>query len=446
MTNSLKDITLLVFDEREHFNNPTTQLRLGNDLFNKVVLVESKSDFDKEYESLDPLEKFVLICHVFHAGNDNNIPLRGFIRFNSTGIEDKYKVAPILVSAGDSGNVMKALYENENVRLPVYLYSTMRDHIKQDRIKVYTKSDLDSASAEPINLLTNRNAINVSQFDYAIITALYRDEFEQLRSYFEWTPQSDFVTATKKYQAGYLKGHPEKKVIVGIPAATGMVDTSIIATEMLHLFRPKYLFMSGVCGGKKDLEFGDIVVASKVFTFQKGKISDIVDENGKRIKLYDENKEEVNYECLYDRAGNQIQVTVEKFEVEQDSIMEIDPLVKDNLEGVIESIKTSINNEIEAYGKEIDVHFEPMACSTMVINKQNFFEDHIKVVDRKVVAVEMESYGVARATRFANNGQTKWVIFKAVMDNMSFKDDKAKKFAAKTSALFLKELLQRNIL
>lgn len=144
--------------------------------------------------------------------------------------------------------------------------------------------------------------------------------------------------------------------------------------------------------------------------------------------------------------GNQIEVNIEKFEIEHDSILDIDPLVKDQLQDVLRDIESCINKEIDACGKKIKVYFEPMACSSLVINKEGYFEDRVKVVDRKVVAVEIESYGVARATRIANDGLTKWVIFKSVMDNMTQKNDEAKKFAAKTSALFLKELLERNIL
>ena len=58
----------------------------------------------------------------------------------------------------------------------------------------------------------------------------------------------------------------------------------------------------------------------------------------------------------------------------------------------------------------------------------------------------MESYGVARACEFANNGKTKAIIFKSVMDNTVDKDDKAKKFAAFTSAQLMQQLFENKIL
>ena len=58
----------------------------------------------------------------------------------------------------------------------------------------------------------------------------------------------------------------------------------------------------------------------------------------------------------------------------------------------------------------------------------------------------MESYGVARASKIANGGKTKSLIFKSVMDKTKLKDDNYKKKAAYTSAQFLKFLLESNIL
>lgn len=92
-----------------------------------------------------------------------------------------------------------------------------------------------------------------------------------------------------------------------------------------------------------------------------------------------------------------------------------------------------------------------MACSTMVINKEGFFEDTLKSIDRKTIAVEMESYGVARACRYANKGKTKPIIFKSVMDftfNKSDNDGKInwKKFAAYTSAQFMNYLFDKKVI
>ena len=99
----------------------------------------------------------------------------------------------------------------------------------------------------------------------------------------------------------------------------------------------------------------------------------------------------------------------------------------------------------------IEIKQEPIACSTMVINKDGFFEDTIRGISRKTAAVEMESYGVARACHFANNGETVPIIFKSVMDFTKNKNDIVEKidvkdFAASTSAQFMKCLFEMDII
>ncbi|SUJ31139.1 Uncharacterised protein [Sphingobacterium multivorum] len=205
--------------------------------------------------------------------------------------------------------------------------------------------------------------------------------------------------------------------------------------------------MPGVCGGDVSTNVGDVIVAKKVFMFQKGKVSDIKDEKGEIIKLYDSLKKEIDPSNLQDENGKKVALNIEKFEIEHNSICELHPVLKDVLEPKLESIKDQINKELKPFGKEINIHLEPMACSTMVINKTGYFEQNVKAVDRKVIALEMESYGIARACEFANEGKTRFLIFKSVMDNMMNKvDGNNKSFAGKTSALFMKYLLQENIL
>ncbi|MGE7775202.1 hypothetical protein ACQKLP_10790 [Chitinophaga sp. NPDC101104] len=443
MAVDLQKITLLVFDEKDNFQSKNTQDRIGRDLFRSVRLIEDRKDFEREFDNLQDDEQFVLICHVFHAEKDGSA-LRGVARFDSSGITHDYHINPVYVSAGDSMEVMENMKKKEGVKSTVYIYKEIRDNIRTGGVFVYSKNLL-KRSETPVS--GSGQVAKGYNFDYAIIAALYKDEYEQMKDLFEWLPNENVNTETKVYKAGHLKGRPDKRIVVGIQPATGMVDAAVIASQMLEMFKPKYILMTGVCGVKSSLAIGDIVVASSVFTFQKGKVSDLRDKKGKLIKLYDADRREIDLGHLYDEKGNQVSVSVEKFEPEQGASMEVHSLVKDAIEDQIENIEKTINKIIEPYrpGK-VTIHFEPMACSTMVINKEGYFDDHIKPQDRKVAAVEMESYGVARAAKLTNGGHTKWIIFKSGMDNMALKDDKAKKFAARCSALFLSNLLESGAL
>lgn len=171
------------------------------------------------------------------------------------------------------------------------------------------------------------------------------------------------------------------------------------------------------------------------------------------MKLFDKEQNKIDYDHLFDDQGNQIIIHIEKFERETEFAASLDSVIEDRLKNKLKSIVHKINDKLETYAlnKEIKVELAPIACSTMVINKEGYFENTIKNINRKTAAVEMESYGVVRACQIANNGQTKPIIFKAVMDNTHHKSDtvsaiNVKNLAALTSALFLTFLFEEKII
>ena len=138
-------------------------------------------------------------------------------------------------------------------------------------------------------------------------------------------------------------------------------------------------------------------------------------------------------------------------------MIELDSVIDDKLKLKLNEIRENINSSLKLDGRffsddfRIDIKIEPMASGTMVINKAGYFDKIIKKIDRKVAAVEMESYGVARACKYGNNGDTIPIIFKSVMDHTSDKKDQLnginiKKFAAYTSAQFLRCLFEFEII
>lgn len=239
-------------------------------------------------------------------------------------------------------------------------------------------------------------------FDYAIITALQKDEMAFIEPYLNQEGSID--DDEKLIRHGTLKTDSSIKIVYASLLTTGMIDAAIVATDIISQFNPRCLIMPGVCGGrdKDDIKFGDIVVANKAYTFQKGKLTDSefqpewegVDLNGKEIQL----------------------------------------------------IETKENKLKESINFNGDIHYAPMACSTAVIDKENVLESIALKKDRKTVGLEMESYGIARACKITNNGNTKCLIIKGVMDKTIDKDDKYKKEAAKNSADFVMKLIEMNVL
>lgn len=259
----------------------------------------------------------------------------------------------------------------------------------------------------------NSQRIDNDEYDVAIITALYEDEFENIKSLCSWqTPKED---ATKIFHVGEFcseNTNSEKapiKVVAIHQHETGMVDAAIFATEIVNKYKPKFLVMTGVCGGKddEDLAFGDIVVARNMFTFQKGKET----ENS---------FEKENQTCEID------QLLLQK--------------IKENKMKILRKIMDEDTSR-KYDNKQLKMHLEPMACGTIVINKEGYFEKQIEPSDRKTIAVDMESYAIARACKIANEGKTKAIIIKSIMDKTKAKTDDEKSYASYTSARFLKFLI-----
>ena len=260
-----------------------------------------------------------------------------------------------------------------------------------------------------------------SSVDYAIISALYEDEFENLIRVFELNKNQRIKLGDKEVFSNQISTRNKSKNVIAIyQSNVGRVDAGTLTTELIKEFHPKYIIMCGVCGGEERTNLGDVIIAKFVFTFDKGKFSDkgffreleFVKTDDSLLRIIRENKVEILKNLKKTHLDN---------------------------EEYFEKHKQFNTNNIEAI-------IDPMACSPAVIDKENYFNEVIKMVDRKATAVEMESYGVARAAEISNSGKTRSLIIKSVMDNTVKKDDRAKSYASYTSALFARSLIELDIL
>lgn len=243
--------------------------------------------------------------------------------------------------------------------------------------------------------------------DIAFITALHDDEFENIRNLFKLT---GYVEEDNNiYHLGEFKINDESslKLVAAHQNSTGIVDAAILTTNIIRKYNPKYIVMTGVCGGHPEKSnLGDIVFAESLFLYQKGKET----ENGFEKEI--ENSK------------------IDKMLVQK---------VRQNKNAIIRNI---IDADKSRNYDKLQIHIEKMACGLSVINKEGYFEDQLSTVDRKTIAVDMESFAVARACEICNNGNTKAIIAKSIMDKTAGKNDESKPFASYTSAAFVKALLQ----
>ncbi len=397
-----QDVILFVFDEEEHYNKNLNNL--GKDSYKKTIRVDSLSSFERELNLLDKDTFIHLVVHIFYSDN-----IAGIQQFISSGIREKYPLLDIrFISDGTTSIINEKISGKEFsdadkhfIEKSIQKYYAVRPSIEAEEVKL-------SRVKEHLRMDDNHNYQEFNEINYVIITALEQDEMTKVLPLIK-TLQT-IENSKHLIELGCFKSKPDKKVIYASQINSGMVDAAILATELICTYKPKFLIMTGVMGGKpEDTSIGDIIVSKKVFTIDKGKLTE---------EQFKKEIESVSTESSF----------TTKIEREKNKIIEF------------------IKEKDEIYGRQFNIHFEPVACVRSVIDRKGFFKDNILSVDRKTIGLEMEGYGIARACQIVNEGRTIPLIIKSVMDNTQEKTDEAKKLAAWTSAKVLEYIILNDLI
>lgn len=261
--------------------------------------------------------------------------------------------------------------ELEDLNKRGLIYDETITKIKESIKNKEYKPILEEMTIQKNNLATH--------FDYAIITALEEDEMEKVLPMF--VKEGEFENSHNYIEYGHLKDKPTKKIVYASQHKTGMVDASILATELLVRFNPKFLIMVGVLGGKPEsTNIGDVIIANKVFELDRGKLTDLGFK--KEISSSNINSREL---LKINRNKN--------------------------------SIEQFINDSDSTRKKNIQMHLGAIACVNHVIDLEGFFGEKISEIDRKAIALEMESFAIVRACELINNGHTKPLITRSALLN-----------------------------
>jgi len=393
-----KDVNILIWDDPENFNLQETQRSLTNNLYKKVYQFNSKEEFLKILNELNDDDLVVICCHIKWTD------FSGYLDFKNSSIEEEYSIPKVIyLSSGDSGEAMKSLRKKHNISESIIMYNELLKGIKADDIKPLTKNKLLNKQLDYVD--SNQSNLRCK---YAVITALEENEMEKFRT----IVVEEKKIANEKYliQYGHLKKDKDIKIVYASQQETGMIDAAIIATELIVNYKPEYLIMIGVLGGKpNEVNIGDVVIATRVFTIDKGKID--------KLGFHKEAE-----------SSNILGAYITK--------------IKSNKK----NIERYVEDEDNTRNKDVKLHFGPIGCVRQVIDVEGYFKKEIQKIDRKAIALEMESYSIVRACKLANNGKTKPLIVKGVMDNTKDKSDNAKPYASFNSAKVLEYILKNKII
>jgi nucleoside phosphorylase len=108
-------------------------------------------------------------------------------------------------------------------------------------------------------------------FDIAILTATI-DEFESVKMIVDDVHEVSFSkNDATVYFAGTIQSAKKAfKVIIPYPYSMGIEAASTLTTIIVSMFRPRYLFMVGICAGNKNIcKVGDIIIAEKSLNYHR---------------------------------------------------------------------------------------------------------------------------------------------------------------------------------
>lgn len=284
--------------------------------------------------------------------------------------------------------------------------------------------DYDASSDEWERLISNRlmyvagyEAARGRDVDLAIVTALRRVELEAvLRLDADWE-RFRLPGDSTPYHRGHFKRVDRSFSVVAASAhEMGMPAAACLSMKMIQQFRPACLAMPGICAGV-GLNPGDIAVASQCHDYGSGKWSATQDT------------------AEFSPAPNYVSAS---------------DLVRDRAMDFASRNKLWLSQVQDEWpGSSVDtrlaVQVGPMASGAAVLEDAGRI-DAIRRRDRKLIAVEMEAYGVFLAGRLAPEPRPLVLVAKSVCDaGKPPKTDEHQAYAAYTSARFLHEFFLSEI-
>lgn len=213
------------------------------------------------------------------------------------------------------------------------------------------------------------------------------------------------------------------KVVTATQHQMGMTAASTLSMKLITNFRPKVIAMVGIAAGKKgEGKLGDIIAPFESWDYGSGKVKKVKDTTP--VFLPD---------------PRYLSLSVEFKEILQQDYKDI-----------LESIRKEWNFEkiqedkIDSIVKhELNLIRGPMACGSIVVQNEELIEKYIEPHNRKIVGLDMESYGVFYAAYNCFAPKPKVIVLKSICDYADGdKADDYQEYASYTSASFFVKLLE----
>lgn len=276
---------------------------------------------------------------------------------------------------------------------------------------------LKKLSGLPLASGTDENQFGV---DVGIICALEQPEFAAVMASLggpsQWHEIGNPRYAHVYRQTEILTDSGNKLTVVGTTSTSmGLTAASIVTTQLIFQFRPRIVLMIGIAAGTRDgnKQFGDVLVADPSVDYNSGKV---VQRQGVRGFQPDPYPISLN---------PRLRSVLQKYR---------------GSTAIFDTIRAAWNGRTPQAANR--VHIGPLGAADQVI------DDASRVLEiqqnwRKLIGVEMETYGVYRACHEAPDPKPRFVSFKAVCDFAAEKSDSWQDYAAFVAAEFAFRFLKK---
>ena len=253
------------------------------------------------------------------------------------------------------------------------------------------------------------------QYDIAIITAAEVEFQAVLALDLDWKEESVPGDPQLYYTAEATENGEKKRLLLARQKYMGMPAASALVTRILAAFRPKCVCMVGITGGKKgEVRIGDLIVADESWDYGSGKWKD---SDGNLLFL-----PEPHYISLPPA---------------------LHAIFTRDFSRELWAIRNQWN-KTAAVEKPLDIrlHLGALASGAAVIQNDQILRQYIEPHQRKVLGIDMETYGVYYACENVPQPTPRYLSIKSVSDYVDAdKNDKDQKYCAYVSARFLYEIL-----
>lgn len=298
--------------------------------------------------------------------------------------------------------------EDENWLLIQYSDSSTawRDQITQKVDHILTlkaQAEIDDA-----NFLTSAVIITATDIE--------RDAIRDLP--YAWDADQASAGGALLFRGSFPRsGAPNGSVVVVTAQQMGMPASACLTFTAVAEFRPRYIIMAGIAAGVRDkVNLGDVLVADPSWDWGSGKLA-------------------------FDKGNRIFQPDPRPLRLAPELVGLCQKL------GADEAVLVRIRNDWKGDKPDtiLRIHVGPLASGASVVCDPSVTEQ-IKANSRKLIGIDMETYGVYYASSVCASPKPKFISIKSVCDFAdSDKDDRFQKYAAYTSASVVQELLEHQL-